>query len=74
MSSDPAAEHTWLTLIELAELLHITERHVRRPLAEKGIPCMKLGGPLRFDSGRVQGRLDQNSHEPERSMSRGRPA
>ncbi len=74
MSPDPVPEHTWLTLVELAELLHITERHVRRPVAENRIPDTKLVSRLRFDLARVQGWLDPDSHEPERSVWRGRPA
>ena len=73
-SPDPVPEHTWLTLVELAELLHITERPVRCPVAEKRIPGTKLGSPLRSTLARVQGWLAQGSREPEKSMWRGRPA
>jgi excisionase family DNA binding protein len=70
----PAPEHTWLTLGELAELLHITERHVRRLVAEQRIPYSKVGGRLRFNLARIQGWLDQNSHGPDQTLWRGRPA
>jgi excisionase family DNA binding protein len=40
---------TWLTLDELTELLHISERHVRRLVAENRIPYTKVGGRLRFN-------------------------
>jgi excisionase family DNA binding protein len=65
---------TWLTLVELAELLHITERHVRRLVAENRIPYTKVGGRIRFNLARVEDWLDQNSHEPDRTIWRGRPA
>jgi excisionase family DNA binding protein len=45
---NPVPEHTWLTISELAGLLHITERHVRRLVAENRIPYTKVGGRLRF--------------------------
>ncbi len=70
----PAPDRTWLTLDELAELLHITERHIRRLVAENRIPYTKVGGQLRFNLARVQGWLDHNSHEPDRTTWRGRPA
>ena len=34
--TDP--DHTWLTLVQLAEMLAITERHIRRLVAERRIP------------------------------------
>jgi excisionase family DNA binding protein len=74
MSPNPVPERTWLTLAELAELLHITERHMRRLVAENRIPYTKVGGRLRFNLARVEGWLDQNSHGPDRSISSGRPA
>ena len=74
MSPNPVPEHAWLTLDELAELLDITERHIRRLVAENRIPYTKVGGRLRFNLARVQGWLGQNSHEPDRRIWHGRPA
>jgi excisionase family DNA binding protein len=74
VSPNPVPEHTWLTLVELAELLHLTERHVRRLVAENRIPYTRVGARLRFNLARVQGWLEQNSHEADGSMCRGRPA
>jgi len=74
MSPDPVPEQTWLTFVESAELLHISERHLRRLVAENRIPGMELGGRLLFDLARVQGWLAQSSREPGRSVWRGRPA
>lgn len=65
---------TWLTLDELTELLHTSERHVRRLVAENRIPYTTVGGRLRFNLARIQTWLDQNSHQPDRSPWRGKPA
>jgi excisionase family DNA binding protein len=70
--TDP--DHTWLTLVQLAELLAITERHIRRLVAEQRIPYTKVGGRLRFNLARVQTWLDANSHGPDHADWRGRPA
>jgi excisionase family DNA binding protein len=65
---------TWLTLSDLVDMLQITERHVRRLVAEKKIPYTKVGGRLRFNLARIQAWLDANSHGPARIVWRGRPA
>jgi excisionase family DNA binding protein len=70
--TDP--EHTWLTVVQLADLLAITERHIRRLVAERRIPYTKVGGRLRFNLSRVQAWLDDNSHGPEPMIVRGRSA
>jgi excisionase family DNA binding protein len=70
--TDP--DHTWLTLVQLAELLTITERHIRRLVAERRIPYTKVGGRLRFNVARVQAWLDDNSHSPDPTIIRGRGA
>jgi len=70
--ADP--EHTWLTLVQLAEMLNITERHIRRLVAENRIPYTKVGGRLRFNLAHIQAWLDANSHGPDRIVWRGRPA
>jgi excisionase family DNA binding protein len=70
--TDP--DHTWLTLVQLAELLATTERHIRRLVAEQRIPYTKVGGRLRFNLARVQTWLDTTSHGPDGDVWRGRPA
>jgi excisionase family DNA binding protein len=55
---------TWLTLTDLVDMLQITERHVRRLVAEKKIPYTKVGRPLRFNLARILKWLDDNSHGP----------
>ncbi len=74
MPPSTTPRQTWLTLAELAELLNITERHVRRLVAENRIPYTKVGGRIRFNLARVEDWLNQNSHEPDRTIWRGRPA
>ena len=60
--TDP--DHTWLTVLQLAELLAITERHIRRLVAERRIPFTKVGGRLRFNEARVLEWLDDHSERP----------
>jgi excisionase family DNA binding protein len=38
-----------LTIIEVAQALHVTERHVRRLVQERRIPFIKWGHLIRFD-------------------------
>ena len=68
--ADP--DHTWLTVLQLAELLAINERHIRRLVAERRIPYTKVGGRLRFNLARVETWLEANSHSPEPIVARGR--
>ena len=59
---------TWLTLSELAQFLNITERHVRRLVAERRIPVTRVGGGrgrLRFNLARIQTWLDHHSDDPD---------
>jgi excisionase family DNA binding protein len=58
---------TWLTLVDLANMLQITERHVRRLVAEKRIPFTKVGGRLRFNLARILEWLEDNSDGPDPS-------
>lgn len=74
MPHDINPKLTWMTLDELTELLHVSERHVRRLVAENRLPYTKVGARLRFNLARIQGWLDVNSHDPDRSMRHGRPA
>lgn len=65
---------TWLTVDELTDLLHISERHVRRLVSENRIPYTKVGARLRFNLARIQDWLDQDNHEPDGTSWRGTPA
>ena len=44
---------------DVAEVLGITPRHVRRLVAERRIPFVKVGRFVRFDSGELDIWLDQ---------------
>ena len=60
------APPAWLTVAQLADWLQITERHIRRLVAEDRIPRTKVGGRLRFNHERIQAWLDDNSSGPGR--------
>lgn len=48
-----------LAINELAIQLGTSVRHLRRLVAERRIPFVKLGGKLRFDSAEVAGWIDR---------------
>jgi len=48
-----------LAIDELAIQLGTSVRHLRRLVAERRIPFVKLGGKLRFDSAEIARWLDQ---------------
>jgi len=54
---------TCLAIPELAAWLHITERHVRRLVAERRIPFHKIGGRVRFVPSEITAWLDDNWNE-----------
>ena len=43
---------------EVARLLGISERHVRRLVFERRIPYVKCGHLIRFDLGEIESRID----------------
>ena len=47
-----------LTIGEVAEYLGVTERHVRRLVAERRIPFVKWGHLLRFDAEEIAAWID----------------
>ena len=51
-----------LTIDQLAGRLGITERHVRRLVAEKRIPYLKVGRFVRFDPGEITKWLRDSTH------------
>lgn len=61
-----------LAIDELAIQLGTSVRHLRRLVAERRIPFVKLGGKLRFDSAEIARWLDQGRvHDgPPRKASR----
>ena len=48
-----------LTIDQLAEQLGITVRHVRRLIAERRVPYLKVGKLVRFDPAEIAGWLDE---------------
>ena len=53
-----------LTIDQLADQLGITQRHVRRLVAERRIPYVKVGRLIRFDPVDIFGWLDLARHAP----------
>ena len=47
-----------LTMDELAERLGVTQRHVRRLVAEKRVPYLKVGRFIRFDPAQISAWLE----------------
>ena len=47
-----------LTIDQLAERLGVTRRHVRRLVAERRLPYLKVGRFIRFDPAQVVAWLD----------------
>jgi excisionase family DNA binding protein len=63
-SLPPDPDQVWLTLGQLVDMLQITERHVRRLVAERRIPVTRVGGRLRFNQGRIIEWLSANTDMP----------
>ncbi len=49
-----------LTIDQLAEQLGITVRHVRRLIAERRVPYLKVGKLVRFDPAEIAAWLDRH--------------
>ena len=62
-----------LTIGELATHLGVTERHIRRLVAERRVPYVKWRRFIRFDPAEINTWLDQARH-PDQNANRGRPA
>ncbi|MHB1533477.1 MAG: helix-turn-helix domain-containing protein [Acidimicrobiales bacterium] len=58
MASTDTSPHL-LTIDQLAEQLGITVRHVRRLIAERRVPYLKVGKLVRFDPAEIAGWLDE---------------
>lgn len=56
-----------LTIDELAEHLGTSIRHVRRLIAERRIPYLKVGWLIRFDPEEVGASLDEHRVESRRT-------
>lgn len=55
----PDAVPQLLTMDELAERLGVTRRHVRRLVAERRVPFVRVGRFIRFDPAAVTAWLDR---------------
>ena len=58
-----------LDVDDVAQALGVTNRHVRRLVAERRIPFFKVGKFVRFDPGELDVWLDQQRVEMRRSPS-----
>jgi len=54
-----------LDIAELGAWLRVTERHVRRLVAERRVPFHKIGGRVRFVPAEIRAWLDANHHGPD---------
>jgi excisionase family DNA binding protein len=63
----------FLDIAEVAAWLHITERHVRRLVAENRIPKHKIGGLVRLRRSEINAWIDSNGQGPS-GRDHGRPA
>lgn len=64
---DPELRRRLLNITELAELLGVNTRHVRRLVAERRIPFIKWGHLIRFDPVEVKHWVDAYRRRPDRS-------
>ncbi len=51
-----------LTIDQLADHLGSSPRHLRRLIAERRIPYVKVGGLVRFDAEEIRSWIDANRH------------
>jgi excisionase family DNA binding protein len=58
-----------LTIDQLAEHLGVTPRHVRRLIAERRVPFLKVGRLVRFDPGDIASWLHATRFGPSRSSA-----
>ena len=57
---DPADLPRLLTMDQLAERLGVTHRHVRRLVAERRVPFLRVGRFIRFDPAKIATWLDSS--------------
>ena len=58
--NDTTGQRPLLTIAEVAELLNVTVRHVRRLVQERRIPFIKWGHLLRFDPDEIEAWIAQH--------------
>ena len=59
-----------LTIDQLAERLEVSIRHVRRLVAERRVPYLKVGWLVRFDPTEIAAWLDGTRHPQKTSHGR----
>ena len=69
---NPDALPQLLTIDELAERLGVSIHHIRRLIAERRVPYLKVGRFVRFDPADIAAWLDDARHP--QYLSHGRPA
>ncbi|MHB8243725.1 MAG: helix-turn-helix domain-containing protein [Acidimicrobiales bacterium] len=62
-----------LTIDQLAERLGVTVRHIRRLVAERRVPFLKVGRLIRFDPAEIALWLDEARHAQRQVSDRTRP-
>jgi excisionase family DNA binding protein len=60
-----------LTIDQLAKQLGVTIRHIRRLVAERRVPYLKVGRLIRFDPSEVAEWLDEARHPQRQVADRG---
>lgn len=63
-------EKVWKTK-DVAEFLQASESWVRHAAAEGRLPCIKIGGLLRFDPEEIRGLVERCGREPARVLPAG---
>ena len=63
-----------LDVAAVAQAMGVTDRHIRRLVAERRIPFLKVGRFVRFDPGALDVWLDEQRVEVRRSSSNFRAA
>ncbi len=59
-----------LTIDQLADRLGVSIRHIRRLIAEKRVPYLKVGHFVRFDPTEIASWLDNGRHPPRAGVDR----
>jgi excisionase family DNA binding protein len=59
--SGPVVVPKLLTMDELAERLGVTPRHIRRLVAERRVPFLRVGRFIRFDPAKIATWLDSSA-------------
>jgi excisionase family DNA binding protein len=64
------SERAWKTK-DVAEFLQASESWVRHAAAEGRLPCIKIGGLLRFDPAEIRALVESGRREPSRVLPPG---